>query len=76
MRSIIDLHGLLRDEAFIVVEEELLRLSSFGAFESTIITGNSKPMKDGVIRICERHGFNHVILPHNMGQILVSYYPL
>jgi len=75
-KNTIDLHGLIRDEAFIRVEDELLRLSSMGSFESYIITGNSKAMQDGVKNICERHGFDYLILPHNLGEIVVSYFPI
>ena len=74
-KNTIDLHGLIRDEAFILVEDELLKLSSIGAFEAYVVTGNSKPMQDGVIRICERHGFDYFISSHNLGEIVVSYYP-
>ena len=75
-KNTIDLHGLIRDEAFIKVEDELLRLSSIGAFEVHVITGNSKPMRDGVIAICERHGFDYHTFPHNLGEIVVNYYPI
>jgi len=74
-KNTIDLHGLIRDEAFILVEDKLLRLSSIGAFEAYVVTGNSKPMQDGVIGICERHGFDYLISSHNLGEIVVSYYP-
>ena len=71
--STIDLHGLNRREAFLLVEDELLMRSNSGTFTITIITGNSKPMRDGVINICETHGFNYVVPSHNMGEIVVNY---
>jgi len=72
--NVIDLHGLNRTEAFILVEDELLIRSNSGTFSLTIITGNSKPMRDGVIRICETHGFSYVVPSHNMGEIIVNYF--
>lgn len=73
MRYTIDLHGLTREEAFMMVEDELLKYSNIGSFEVTIITGNSKPMRDGVISLCLTHGFTYTTLPQNLGQVIVSY---
>ena len=69
----IDLHGLAREDAFMIVEDELLRLSNLGSFQLDIITGNSKLMRDGVIEICRSYNFNYTTLPHNMGRINVTY---
>lgn len=73
MRYTIDLHGLTRDDAFSMVEDELLKYSNIGSFEATIITGNSKPMRDGIIRLCLTHGFTYTTPPQNLGQVIVSY---
>ncbi len=75
MRSnVIDLHGLNRMEAFVLVEDELLVRSNSGTFTLTIITGNSKPMRDGVIRVCEMHGFYYLVTSHNLGDIICNYF--
>ena len=76
MKKEIDLHGLAHEDAFMIVEDELLRLSYMGSFEMNIITGNSKPMKMGVIEICHRHGFPYTTLPNNTGRIVVTYVSL
>lgn len=73
MNYTIDLHGLTRERAFEYVEDELLRLSNMGSFTMNVITGNSKAMRDGVIDVCKIHGFNYTILPHNVGQVIVTY---
>lgn len=73
MTKEIDLHGLAHEDAFMIVEDELLRLSSEGSFDITIITGNSKSMRDGVIEVCKTHNFNYTTLPNNMGRIHVTY---
>jgi hypothetical protein len=75
-KSEIDLHGLSREDAFMLVEDELLYKSSFGAFEMDIITGNSKGMQEGVIKICLDHGFDYVVPSHNSGVVKVSYTPI
>jgi hypothetical protein len=69
----LDLHGLNRQDAFDLVEDELLKRSMRGSFDLTIITGNSKPMREGVIEVCERHGFSFYQPSSNLGQIIVSY---
>lgn len=69
----IDLHGMRREEAFLYVEDELLRRSNLGSFSITIITGNSKAMRDGVIKVCDKHGFDYVVPSYNMGQLSVTY---
>jgi hypothetical protein len=69
----IDLHGMYREDAFVLVEDELLMRSLKGSFDVTVITGNSKPMRDGVIEICERHDFKYYQPSHNLGQIVVSH---
>lgn len=69
----IDLHGLAHEDAFMLVEDELLFKSSFGSFELDIVTGNSKIMKEGVIKICIDHGFDYSTSPFNSGVIRVSY---
>lgn len=76
MTNSLDLHGLHREDAFMVVEDELLRLSMLGSFQIDIITGNSKPMQDGVINICEQHGFQYIIPSHNLGRVTVSYFSM
>jgi hypothetical protein len=69
----IDLHGLNRQDAFDLVEDELLERSMNGSFNLTVITGNSKPMRDGVIEICEKHGFSYYQPTSNLGQINISH---
>ena len=73
MNYTIDLHGLAREDAFMIVEDELLRLSNMGSFTTTIITGNSKAMRDGVIDVCLTHGFKYVVPSHNLGELIVTY---
>ena len=72
----LDLHGMTREDAFLVVEDKLLSLSNIGSFTLEIITGNSKPMQDGVKEICERYNFSYFIPSHNLGMISVTYSPL
>ena len=69
----LDLHGMLRQDAFYLVEDTLLDLSNKGSFSITIITGNSKPMKEGVIEVCNKHGFNYVVPSYNLGVVNVDY---
>jgi hypothetical protein len=72
MRHKIDLHGLPHDEAVKRVENELINISLSKFWEVEIITGNSKPMKDKIIKeVLDPMDFFYY-LPHtNNGVILV-----
>lgn len=72
MRHKIDLHGLPHDEAVKRVENELINISLSEFWEVEIITGNSKPMRDKIIKeVLDPMGFFYY-LPHtNNGVIIV-----
>ena len=72
MRHKIDLHGLPHNEAVKRVENELINISLSKFWEVEIITGNSKPMRDKIIKeVLDPMGFFYY-LPHtNNGVIIV-----
>jgi hypothetical protein len=72
MRHRIDLHGLSHNEASKKVESELINISLSEYWEVEIITGNSKPMKDKIIKgILDPMNYFYYIPHTNTGVIIV-----
>lgn len=72
MRHKIDLHGLSHNEALIKVEGELINISLSEYWEVEIITGNSKPMQDKIIKeVLDPMNYFYYIPHTNMGVIIV-----
>ena len=67
---------MAREDAFMLIEDELLLMSSRGPFTLDVITGNSEGMKRGVIDVCERYGFDYYTSAYNMGVITIMYQPI
>lgn len=72
MRHKIDLHGLSHSEASKKVENELINISLSKFWEIEIITGNSKPMQDKIIKeVLEPMDFFYYRPHTNNGVIIV-----
>jgi hypothetical protein len=67
MRLELDLHGVKHAAVDILVEDFILKHTT----PIYIITGNSKVMKDKVIKVIESHDFKWLIKSHNLGEIVV-----
>lgn len=63
----LDLHGVKHVDVEILVEDFILKHET----PIYIITGNSKVMKDKVIKILDEHNFKWMIMSHNLGEIIV-----
>lgn len=69
----IDLHGMTHDEAVLVTEDFLLRLSLEPFFQCRVITGNSKRLQDRIMEdVLLKHNFRFMIPSYNTGCIIVT----
>ena len=63
----LDLHGIRHRDVQIVVENFLFTHE----MPARIIAGNSAKMKQLVMEVLSKHGYAHMILSNNLGQIVV-----
>ena len=73
----LDLHGLRHDPAIKVVENLLVAESTKGSFQARIITGNSRPLQEKIIKeVLDEMGFHWNIPSNNLGEIIVTHIKL
>ena len=69
--STLDLHGVRHNQ----VEDKLTRYFFWekpGHKQYTIITGNSRKMREIVFEWLDKHEYNYYVPSHNLGEIQVS----
>ena len=70
----LDLHGLRHERALQVVENLVVGESKMGSFQARIITGNSRPLQEKIIKeVLDELGFEWTIPSNNLGEIIVTY---
>ena len=69
--STLDLHGVRHNQ----VEDKLTRYFFWekpGHKQYTIITGNSRKMREIVFEWLDKHEYNYYVPSHNLGEIQIS----
>lgn len=69
--STLDLHGVRHSQ----VEDKLTRYFFWekpGHKQYTIITGNSRKMREIVFEWLDKHEYNYYVPSHNLGEIQIS----
>ena len=73
----LDLHGLRHKSSIKVVENLLIGESMKGSFQARIITGNSRPLQEKIIKeVLDEMGFHWNIPSNNLGEIIVTHIKL